>query len=118
MDDTVENLVTGLLDTMEAVGVPLAGNTRALAILDAQSADKELEDLDERIEELEWNADDYYQIDKDEFETIVTKVMRKMFYDKHGAYMATEEDDFPFFSNDTLVLLQEALEKVNKNKDV
>jgi len=117
MDETMESVVGQLCDIIEGDGEFLP-NGRALALLDARSADDEIERLEEKIEEIEWCADDYYQIDKDDLDMIVTRAMGKMFFAKDGTYMETEEFDFDNFVDDTIAELEKEMDKVNKNKDL
>ncbi len=117
MDVTVTNLVKDLLDTMNELGVPLGGNTKKLALLDAESADKHIEELEDKIEDLEFAAEDYFTIDKSELEVFVTNTMRKMFYPSGETddYTPTSEDDYDSFIDDMVAILKTEFEKGDKN---
>ena len=52
MNDTVENLVIGLLERLDEQGVILGGNVRELALLDARSADAHIITLEDVVEDL------------------------------------------------------------------
>ena len=79
MNETVTDLVQELLDTMNELGVPLGENTQKLALLDAESADKKISDLELEIEKFEWDRENYYVVDKSKFEVIVNKALRFIF---------------------------------------
>ena len=116
MNDTVENLVQGLLDEMEESGLRTSANRKALLLLDARSADDELETLEEKVEDLEWAVEDYFTIDKDDLGVIVARVMRSMFYpSKDSGYVATNEEDYDSFLDEVVELLKDEFEKGNKN---
>lgn len=73
MNETVEDLVQGILDEMEMLGCRLVENKQKLALLDARSADAEIERLEDRIEEIEYASEEVYQLDKDLTEDILLK---------------------------------------------
>ena len=109
MDRTVKELVEQLCDMIDGHG-EFHNNGRELALLDAESADDELSELEEKVEDLEWNEDDYFTIDKDKMDVIMTRVMRKMFYpDKK--YTATNEEDYYAFTDDMIEILKQEMEK-------
>ena len=67
------------------------GNERDLAKLDAESLLDELDGLEERVEELEWDTDDYYTIDKDKFETKMNATLVNHFFNKEGGLQVPYE---------------------------
>ncbi len=93
MDETVENLVTRLCDIIED-GRTLQANDKALFLLDARSADIELEMLEERVEDLEYAAEDYYQLDKDDIETKMRSKISDQFLTNEGVVSEAFADDF------------------------
>ena len=121
MNETVENLVQGLLDIIYDLDecCIVEDNQKALALLDARSADLEISDLEEKVEALEWAEDDYYVIDKDDLDVIVSKALGKMFYTTSGVYLPTEEGDYDNWVDDAVDELKEAIEPfVKKGKTV
>ena len=119
MNNTVTHLVQGLLDVIDKKDWFNANdNQRELALLDAESADKYIEDLEDKVEELEWSADDYYQIDKDDMDMIITRAMRDMFFSQEDSiWVQPEELDYDGWLEATIDVVKAQCEKVNKNKE-
>ena len=105
LDIGVKVLVEDLFDTMKDLGVELGDNTQKLALLDAESADKYIGELEDRVEDLEWAADDYYQIDKDQFEEYLQKLLE-------------DEDMDDDEATDVVEAMKTFMDLNNKNKDV
>jgi len=112
MNETVENLVKGLIDIINDLDntCTITPNERALAMLDARSADEHIETLEKRIEDLEWAEDDYYVIEKDNLDKIMSDAMRKMFWNVN-LYIQPEEHDYDNWVDDAIYELKEILEK-------
>ena len=119
MNNTVEHLVQGLLDVIDKKDWFNAnGNQRELALLDAESADKYIGMLEGEIEDFEWSAGDYYQIDKDDMDIIITRAMRDMFFSQgDNVWVQPEELDYDGWLEDTIDMVKAQCEKVNKNKE-
>ena len=85
MNENVTSLVQGLLDVIDRKDWFNAnGNQRELALLDARSADDAIEALEDKLESLEYDSEDYYTIDKDTFESESRKALRSYFYTDDG----------------------------------
>ena len=113
MDETILNFTERLCGLVEDQ-LGFTKNEKALFLLDAESADKEISDLEEKVEDLEWVEADYYTIDKDDLEAIVSNAMRKMFFSKSATYMPTEEGDYDNWVDDAVHELKEAIEPFTK----
>lgn len=115
IDTTIKKLVEDLCSLVEDQ-LGFTKNEKALALLDAESADKHIDELEDKVEDLEFAADDYFIIDKDELEVFVTNTMRKMFYPSGDIeYTETSEDDYDLFIDDAVKILKTEFEKGNKN---
>ena len=116
MNDTVESLVKKLLEVIDGDDWFNAnGNERELALMDAVNADNHIESLEEKIEDLEWEEDDYFTIDKDDLDIIVTNTMRKMFFNSaSGKYISPEEGDYDQWVDDAVYEMKNNMEPFNK----
>ncbi len=93
-------------------GEGFMGNEKELVLMDAEEFEKNATDLEDKVEDLEWAEDDYFTIDKDDVNVIMSNVMRKMFYpDYDDKYNATNEEDFESFIDDAVRILKLELEK-------
>ena len=93
------------------------GNERDLAKLDAESLELQLEKYEDRIEDLEWSEEDYYQIDKDDMDIIVTRAMRKMLFTDDGDWVTLTEEEYSVWLEDAIIEIKEHSEIFNKNKE-
>lgn len=107
----MKELRANLKALLDGNGQYSGNNGLALLTLDLDTIAKEIEDLEERIEELEWSEEDYFTIAKD---TEFKKTIRKQFVTDSGEpcelfdYFTIDEiDDLVEDIGDDLIKLME-----------
>ncbi len=76
-----EDLKKDLLELAEGKGQYAEKvNGLYLLMLDIDTIGRKIEERDERIETLEWSADDYFILDKEEIEVKIKKAITNQFF--------------------------------------
>ena len=114
----MDKLRTNLKALVYRSGCYSESNGLALLELDLDTIEEHINELDERIEDLEWSADDYFILDKEEIEVKIKKAIVNQFFTQDGELCELFEkfstDEVNDLIDDVLTDILDVMDKTTK----